>query len=82
MTETKLMNIPMKTHDKNDAENDQDERDNQFCCSSGACVTVGYLMVNGIDEKRLLQKYRNARVFHFSQTVELFYKNPPSNMIM
>ena len=47
------------THDKNEVKNKQDERDNQFCWPSGTCAIVGDSMVNGMDEKRLSQKYGN-----------------------
>ena len=57
---------PNDTHDKNEVKHEQVERDNQFCWPSGTCAIVGDSMVNGIDEKRLSQKYGNVKVFHFS----------------
>ena len=57
---------PNDTHDNNEVKSEQDERDNQFRWPSGTCTIVGDSMVNGIDEKRLSQKYGNVKVFHFS----------------
>ena len=57
---------PNYTYDKNEVKNEKDETDNQFCWPSGTCAIVGDSMVNGIDEKRLSQKYGNVKVFHFS----------------
>ena len=59
MTET--MNSPMIHM----TTSEQDERDNQSRWPSGTCAIVGDSMVNGIDEKRLSQKYGNVKVFHF-----------------
>ena len=53
-------------NDKNEVKNKQDERGNQYCWPSGTCAIVGDSMVNGIDEKRLSQKYGNVKIFHFS----------------
>ena len=57
---------PNDTHDNNEVKSEQDERDNQFRWLSGTFAIVGDSMVNGIDEKRLSQKYGNVKVFHFS----------------
>ena len=57
---------PNDTYDNNDVKSEQDERDNQFRWPSGKCAIVGDSMVNGIDEKRLSQKYGNVKVFNFS----------------
>ena len=62
------------THDNNEVKSEQDERDNQFrghqehaqSWPSGTCTIVGDSMFNGIDEKRLSQKYGNVKIFHFS----------------
>ena len=44
---------PNKTHDKNEVNNKQDERDNQFCWPLGTCAIIGDSLVIGIDKKRL-----------------------------
>ena len=56
---------PNNTHDKNEVKNEQDEKVNQSCWPSGTCVIVGDSMVNGINQKRLSQKYGNVKPFHF-----------------
>ena len=56
---------PNDTHNKI-VKNEQDERDNQSCWSSGTCTIVGVSVANGFDEKRLSQKYGNVKIFHFS----------------
>ena len=56
---------PNDTHDNNEIKSEQNERDNQSRWPSGTCAIVGDSMVNGIDEKRLSQKYGNVKVFHF-----------------
>ena len=56
---------PNDTHNKI-VKNKQDERDNHSCWSSGTCAIVGVSMTNGIDEKRLSQKYGSLKIFHFS----------------
>ena len=57
---------PNDTHNNSEVKKEQDERDNQFRWPSGTCEIVGDSMVNGIDEKRLSQKYGNVKGFHFS----------------
>ena len=57
---------PNDTRDKNEVKNKQDERDNQYCWPSETCAIAGDSVVNGIDEKRLSQKYGNVEAFHFS----------------
>ena len=57
---------PNDTHDNNEVKSEQDERGNQFPWPLGTCAIVGDSMVNGINEKRLSQKYGNVKVFHFS----------------
>ena len=42
---------PNDTHDNNEVNSKQDERDSQFLWSSGTCAIVGDSTVNGIDEK-------------------------------
>ena len=54
---------PNDTHDNNEVKSEQDERDNQFRWPSGTCTIVGDSVVNGIDEKRLSQKYGNVKFF-------------------
>ena len=44
---------PNDTHDSNEVNSKQDERDNQFRWPSGTCAIVGDSTVNGIVEKRL-----------------------------
>ena len=56
---------PNDTHNKI-TNNDINERDNQSCWPSGTGAIVRDSMVNGIDEKRLSQKYSRVKVFHFS----------------
>ena len=46
--------------------NDINDRDNQCRWPSGTCAIVRDSMINGIDEKRLSQKFDNVKVFHFS----------------
>ena len=74
-------NIVIETNEKNDRDktneqpndthnkitnSDINDRDNQCCWPSGTCAIVGDSMINGIDEKRLSQKFGNVKVFHFS----------------
>ena len=74
-------NIVIETNEKNDrdksneslsntrnkiASNDINDRDNQCCWPSETCAIVGDSVINGIDEKRLSQKFGNVKVFHFS----------------
>ena len=74
-------NNVIKTNEKNDREktneepydthnkitnNEINDRDNQCCWPSGTCTIVEDSMINGIDEKRLSQKFGNIKVFHFS----------------
>ena len=56
---------PNDTHNKI-TNNDINERDNQSCWPSGTGAIVRDSMVNGIDKKRLSQKYGRVKVFHFS----------------
>ena len=44
---------PNDTHDNNEVNSKQDERDNQFRWPSGTCAIVADSPVNGIVEKRL-----------------------------
>ena len=74
-------NIVIETNEKNDRDksneslsdtrnkitsNDINDRDNQCCWPSETCAIVGDSVINGIDEKRLSQKFGNVKVFHFS----------------
>ena len=74
-------NIVIETNEKNDRDksneppndthnkitnNDINDRNNQCCWPSEKCAIVGDSIINGIDEKRLSQKFGNVKVFHFS----------------
>ena len=74
-------NIVIETNEKNDRDktneqpndthnkitnNDINESDNQSYWPLGTCAIVGDSMVNGIDKKRLSQKYSNVKVFNSS----------------
>ena len=74
-------NIVIETNEKNDQDksnkqpndtrnkitnSDINDRENQCCRPLGTCARVGDSMINGIDEKRLSQKFGNVKVFHFS----------------
>ena len=98
-------NVVIKTNEKNEREktneepydthnkitnNEINDRDNQCCWPSGTCTIVEDSMINGIDEKRLSQKFGNIKVFHFSgariEDLNLYIvpiiKNKPDYLIL
>ena len=56
---------PNDTHDNTKVKSEQDKRGNQFRWPSRTCEIAGDSMINGIDEKRLSQKFGNVKVFYF-----------------
>ena len=90
-------NIVIETNEKNDRDktneqpsdthnkitnSDINDRDNQCCWPSGTFAIVGDSMINGIDEKRLSQKFGNVKVFDLNHYIVPIIKNKPDYLLL